>query len=53
MFNNYNAFLTYKSKNPIKKNQKNELAHLLKLKNFSGIYELDFDGKNYFQKVLL
>ena len=47
MFNNYNEFFNYKSKNPIKKYQKNELAYLLELKNFSGIYELNFDGKKF------
>lgn len=47
MFNSYNEFLTYKFQNPININKKNNLAYLLELKKFSGIYELDFDGEKF------
>ena len=36
-----------KIKNPIEKEFKDDLAYLLSLKSYSGIYHLDFNGNKF------
>ncbi len=47
MFDNFNEYLEYKIKNPIEKEFKDDLAYLLSLKSYSGIYHLDFNGNKF------
>ena len=47
MFNSFEEFFLYKKENPINKSLKQDVSYLLSLKNFSGIYELDFLGNKF------